>query len=249
MTRSLQFHLARRPNGIPVPDDFALVEVPLADAADREVQVAGVLLSVDPYMRPRLDAEQALGTPMIGGGIGRVTQSRNPRFAEGDLVRHGAGFRDSFVSDGKGLAVLTPDPDLPLSVYMYALGGTGITAYGGLLETGALKDSDQVLVSTAGGAVGSVASDVPTLIYAGSLDPATPVIDAYHSMRFLSHATPVEVQGAAHGPMPVDECTRGIATAFLADPTARPDMGCIAKRPSINFATTGLDEMLTPDKP
>lgn len=94
-----------------------------------------------------------------------------------------------------------------------------------------------------------VASDVPTLIYAGSLDPATPVIDAYHSMRFLSRATLVEVQGAAHGPMPVDECTRGIATAFLADPVARPDMGCIAKRPSINFATTGLDELLMPDKP
>lgn len=160
MTKSLQFHLARRPNGIPVPDDFALVEVPLPDAADGEVQVAGVLLSVDPYMRPRLDAEQALGTPMIGGGIGRVTQSRNPRFAEGDLVRHGAGFRDSFVSDGKGLAVLTPDPDLPLSVYMHALGGTGITAYGGLLETGALKDGEQVLVSTAGGAVGSVVAQI-----------------------------------------------------------------------------------------
>ena len=160
MTVSRQFHLARRPNGIPVPDDFKLVEVPLTDAGDGEVQVTGMLLSVDPYMRPRLDADQALDTPMIGGGIGRIVQSRNQRFAEGDLVRHGAGFQDSFVSDGKGLAVLKPDPDLPLSVYMHALGGTGITAYGGLLETGALKDGEQVLVSTAGGAVGSVVAQI-----------------------------------------------------------------------------------------
>ena len=89
-----------------------------------------------------------------------------------------------------------------------------------------------------------VASDIPTLIYAGSLDPATPVIDAYQTMRFLTRSTLVEVQGTAHGPMPVDECTRGIATAFLADPTTTPGIECIAKRPPIDFATTGLDEIL-----
>ena len=93
-----------------------------------------------------------------------------------------------------------------------------------------------------------VASNIPTLIYAGSLDPATPVIDAYEAMRFLTRATLVEVQGAAHGPMPVDECTRGIAAAFLANPAARPDTACISKRAPIDFATKGLDELLTPDK-
>lgn len=59
-----------------------------------------------------------------------------------------------------------------------------------------------------------VASDIPTLIYAGSLDPATPVVDAYQTMRFLTRATLVEVHGTAHGPMPADDCTRSIATAF-----------------------------------
>jgi pimeloyl-ACP methyl ester carboxylesterase len=91
-----------------------------------------------------------------------------------------------------------------------------------------------------------VASPIPTLIYAGSLDPATPVIDAYQSMRFLSQATLVEVHGTAHGPMPLDDCTRGIAAAFLAHPSASPETSCIAKRPPIEFATTGLDELLTP---
>jgi hypothetical protein len=160
MSASRQIHLVRRPNGLPVPEDFALVTVDTPDAGDGEVQVQNLILSVDPYMRPRLNADQPLGASMLGGGIGRVIQSRNVKFHEGDLVRHGAGFQERFVSDGKGMAVLRPDPDLPLSVYMHALGGTGITAYGGLLETGALKDGEQVFVSTAAGAVGSVAAQI-----------------------------------------------------------------------------------------
>ncbi len=160
MTVARQIHLVRRPQGVPVPQDFAIVERPYADAGDGEVQVAALMMSVDPYMRPRLDADQALDAPLLGGGIGRVVQSRNERFKEGDLVRHGAGFQERFTSNGKGLSVLNRDPALPLSVYMHALGATGITAYGGLLETGALKDGEQVFISTAAGAVGSVAAQI-----------------------------------------------------------------------------------------
>ena len=77
MTKTRQIHLVRRPNGKPVAADFALVEVPLADAGEGEIQVSGLIMSVDPYMRPRLDADQALNAPLLGGGIGRVVQSRN----------------------------------------------------------------------------------------------------------------------------------------------------------------------------
>ena len=160
MPTTRHIHLARRPKGVPVPADFALVEAECAEAGDGEIQVEALLMSVDPYMRPRLDADQALDAPLLGGGIGRVVQSRNSKFREGDLVRHGVGFQERFVSNGRGVQVLNPDPDLPLSVYMHALGGTGITAYGGLLETGALKDGEQVFVSTAGGAVGSVVAQI-----------------------------------------------------------------------------------------
>jgi NADPH-dependent curcumin reductase CurA len=160
MQPSRQIHLVRRPNGVPVPDDFAVVEVITPDAADGQVQVQNLLMSVDPYMRPRLTADQALDTAMIGGGIGRIVQSNNPAFQVGDLVRHGAGMQERFVSDGRGLNRLKPDPELSLSAYMHALGGTGMTAYGGLLETGALKDGEQVFVSTAGGAVGSVVAQI-----------------------------------------------------------------------------------------
>jgi hypothetical protein len=97
---------------------------------------------------------------MMGGALGRVVQSRSDAFAVGDLVQSRMGFREYFVSDGKGLAKLKPDPDLPLTVYMHALGGTGFTAYGGLLSIGQLKDGEQVFVSTAAGAVGSVAAQI-----------------------------------------------------------------------------------------
>jgi NADPH-dependent curcumin reductase CurA len=160
MTSARQIHLVKRPVGVPTLDDFAVVETEVADAGEGQIQVRNVLMSVDPYMRPRLDADQPLGASMLGGGIGRVTQSNNAKFREGDLVRHGAGMQELFVSDGRGVAVVKQDPDLPLSVYMHALGGTGITAYGGLLETGALKDGEQVFVSTAAGAVGSVVAQI-----------------------------------------------------------------------------------------
>lgn len=155
-----EIHLVRRPDGMPTREDFALVQAPLAEPTEGQVLVEALWMSVDPYMRPRLDADQPLNAPLLGGGIGRVIKSLNPKFPEGALVRHGAGFRKRFVSDGKGLALLTPDPELPLSVYLHALGGTGITAYGGLLDIGALKDGEQVFVSTAAGAVGSVAAQI-----------------------------------------------------------------------------------------
>ncbi|MBC7493121.1 MAG: NADP-dependent oxidoreductase, partial [Novosphingobium sp.] len=78
MTTSRQIHLVRRPDGVPVASDFAVVEVDTPDASDGQVQVQNMLMSVDPYMRPRLTADQALNVAMIGGGVGRVVQSRNP---------------------------------------------------------------------------------------------------------------------------------------------------------------------------
>ena len=160
MAETREIHLVRRPGGMPVAEDFAVAAAPLAEAGDGEVQLQALLLSVDPYMRPRLDADQALGTALIGSGIARVTQSRDGSFAEGDLVIHRAGMREQFVAPARQLRKLTPDPTLPLTTYMHALGATGMTAYGGLLDIGALKDGEQVFVSTAAGAVGSVVAQI-----------------------------------------------------------------------------------------
>lgn len=163
MVQSRQVHLIRRPAGMPLPEDFAIAPVEVPDAADGELQLQAVLVSVDPYMRPRLDADEPLRHPLLGSGIARVIQSRHPGFREGDLVMHRAGMQEHFVADPRHVRKLSPDPDLPLSVYMHALGGTGMTAYGGLLEIGALKDGEQVFVSTAAGAVGSVVAQIAKL--------------------------------------------------------------------------------------
>ena len=159
-TTSREVHLVKRPTGMPTPEAFRLVETTVADPADGEVLIQNLYMSVDPAMRPRLTAGQALDEAMLGGALGRVVKSRNEAFKEGDLVTNRLGFREYFASDGKGLTRLTPDPDLPLTVHMHVLGMTGFTAYGGLLHIGALKDGEQVFVSTAAGAVGSVAAQI-----------------------------------------------------------------------------------------
>ncbi|HYD45853.1 MAG TPA: NADP-dependent oxidoreductase [Phenylobacterium sp.] len=158
--KSRQVHLVARPEGLPKESDFAVVEAEVADPAEGEVLVRNLYMSVDPAMRPRLTAGYELDEPMSGGALGRVVASRNPAFAEGDLVTNRFGFREYFVSGEKGLSKLTPDPDLPLTMHMHALGMTGFTAYGGLLKIGALKDGEQVFVSTAAGAVGSIAAQI-----------------------------------------------------------------------------------------
>jgi hypothetical protein len=162
-TPSREIHLVKRPEGPPTADDFAMVETSLADPADGEVLVKNLMMSVDPAIRPRLSVGQDLDVAIGGGAVGRVEKSRNAAFKEGELVNNRFGFREAFVSDGKGLSPLKPAAGVPISAYMSVLGGTGFTAYGGLLRIGQLKDGEQVFVSTAAGAVGSIAAQIAKL--------------------------------------------------------------------------------------
>ena len=163
MPKSREIHLLARPEGMPTEDQFAVVETAVPDAADGEVLVENLYMSVDPAMRPRLSNGYALNEPMMGGAIGRVVQSNTPDLAVDDIVSNAFGFREYFVSTPRGLNKLEPEPGLPLTVHMHVLGGTGFTAYGGLLHTAQLKEGDKVFVSTAAGAVGSVAAQVAKL--------------------------------------------------------------------------------------
>jgi NADPH-dependent curcumin reductase CurA len=159
-TASREVHLIQRPIGMPTEAEFAVVETAVADPAEGEVLVQNLYMSVDPAMRPRLTIGQALNEAMMGGALGRIVKSRSPGFTEGELVASRMGFREYFLSDGKGLTKLVPAAGLPLTVHMHALGMTGFTAYGGLLHIGQLKDGEQVFVSTAAGAVGSIAAQI-----------------------------------------------------------------------------------------
>lgn len=159
-------HLIERPQGMPTVDQFRIVDTQVSDAKDGEILVKNLYISVDPYMRPRLAAQTELNAEMMGGAIGKVVQSRHADFKEGDYVTSGCGFREYFIADGKNPAQALKKLDtdgMPLTAYMGPLGGTGITAYGGLLVTGALKEGERVFVSAAAGAVGSVAVQIAKL--------------------------------------------------------------------------------------
>lgn len=160
---SREVHLVRRPEGLPRPDDFRVVETSIPELADGEVLIRQLYMSVDPAMRPRLSVGYDLDAPMAGGALGRIEASLNPAFAEGDLVHNQLGFREYAVSAGEGLRKITPAADMPLTAYMSVLGGTGLTAWAGLMDVARIKPGEQVFVSAAGGAVGSIAVQIAKL--------------------------------------------------------------------------------------
>ena len=160
MVKSREVHLIARPEGMPREEEFAVVETDLPDPADGQVLVENLYMSVDPAMRPRLSVGYPLNEALAGGAIGRVIQSRAPELAEGDLVSNGFGFRERFVTEARRLNKVQEEPGLPLTVHMHVLGGPGFTGYGGILHIAQLKDGERVFVSTAAGAVGSVAAQV-----------------------------------------------------------------------------------------
>jgi NADPH-dependent curcumin reductase CurA len=157
--RNLEVHLIERPQGLPTAAQFVLVETQVAEPADGQVLVENIYMSVDPAMRPRLSGQQPLNQAMMGGAIGRVLNSRHAAFKVGDFVESMQGFRQYFVAEPKALTALHPD-GMPLVAYMSVLGLTGLTAYGGLLVIGALQEGENVFVSAAAGAVGSIAAQI-----------------------------------------------------------------------------------------
>ncbi|HKC03262.1 MAG TPA: NADP-dependent oxidoreductase [Sphingomicrobium sp.] len=155
------WHLMSRPQGLPTMDNFALKEVELPPLADGAVHVRSHWLSVDPYMRGRMNDVKsyvppfALGAPMDGGAIGEVVESKAEGFAPGDLVQHMAGWRDEAVIDARTANKL-PSLGAPPEQFLGVLGVTGMTAYFGLLDAASAREGDIVFVSAAAGAVGSV---------------------------------------------------------------------------------------------
>ena len=154
------WHLMRRPDGMPVMEDFALKELALPALDDGMVRVRNRFLSVDPYMRGRMNDVKSyvppfqIDAPMDGGAVGEVVESRDPAFAVGDKVVHMAGWRDEAVVPGAALNKL-PDLGVEPQQFLGNLGLTGGTAYFGLLDAAQAKAGDIVFVSAAAGAVGS----------------------------------------------------------------------------------------------
>lgn len=163
--KSLQIVLAQRPAGEPVPADFRLEEVALPPPGDGEVLVQTRWLSLDPYMRGRMSAVRSyappveIGKKMVGETVGVVIESRAPGFVRGELVAAHTGWSTHAVVASRDLRRIHAE-GMPASYALGVLGMPGLTAYCALLEIGAPKAGETVVVSAASGAVGSVAGQV-----------------------------------------------------------------------------------------
>eukprot|EP00002_Diphylleia_rotans_P001760 TRINITY_DN1099_c0_g1_i1.p1 TRINITY_DN1099_c0_g1~~TRINITY_DN1099_c0_g1_i1.p1 ORF type:complete len:347 (+),score=92.89 TRINITY_DN1099_c0_g1_i1:63-1103(+) len=162
--------LKSRPVGEVTEANFEIQRVPIPTLVDGQILVQNHFMSIDPAMRGWMNDQKSyiepvrLGDVMRASSVGQVVDSLNPKFAKGDLVLGMLGWQDYAVTDGKGLQKIVQIPGHPLSVYLGAIGGTGLSAYFGLLKVGQPKAGETVLVSAAAGAVGSAVGQIAKVL-------------------------------------------------------------------------------------
>ncbi|MGV8967987.1 MAG: NADP-dependent oxidoreductase [Cellulomonas sp.] len=170
---STQIQLVHRPQGWPTANDFRSARVELPDLGPGQVRVANEYISVDPYMRGRMNDVKsyappyALGEVMTGGAVGHVTASTADSVGVGDVVVHQLGWRDVAQDDAAAFRVVPQIAGVPISAHLGVLGMTAFTAYVGLLKVAAMVPGDSVFVSGAAGAVGSMVGQIARLKGAG----------------------------------------------------------------------------------
>ncbi|MDJ0379526.1 NADP-dependent oxidoreductase [Streptomyces sp. G-G2] len=210
-------HQSARPTGFPTAADFRLARTPVPSPTPGTALVENLLLSVDPYHRGMMDGGDdgfALGTPLEGRSVGRVTASRDPGLREGDLVFHREGWRThALVTRGvAGTRVLRGHEGIPLESYLSILGGTGLTAYAALTRTARLRAGEDLFVSAAAGGVGTATGHIARLLGArriiGSAGSAAKVAHLTGALGFDAafdyHDGPVGEQLAAAAPDGID---------------------------------------------
>ncbi len=168
MTQTTQIVLAKRPQGAVTDDCFRIERQALPALGDNQVLVRSLYLSLDPYMRPRMTELRSytppfeLDRPLTGGSVGEIVESRNPKFAAGDVVVGMLDWATHTVHDGRGLRKIDRDA-APLPAHLGILGMPGYTAYHGMLRMGQPKSGETVFVSAATGAVGQLAGQLAKL--------------------------------------------------------------------------------------
>ncbi len=170
--KGLEVHLASRPRGEPSPDNFRLTEAEIAEPRQGEVLVRNLFMSVDPYMRGRMNDVKSYAPPfeldqvMYGGAVGEVIESNSASLSVGESVLHNSGWREFAVGPAELFQKVDPTA-APLSRYLGILGMPGLTAYVGLVDIAQFKAPDAVFVSAAAGAVGSAVGQMARLLGAG----------------------------------------------------------------------------------
>lgn len=212
-----EIRLAARPAGVPAGGDLELVRTAVPRPADGQVLVRNTWMSVDPYMRGRMDDVPsyiepfALGAPLEGAAVGTVVESRADGIPVGATVTHFLGWREYALLDAAG-AFVVDTAIAPPEAYLGALGSTGLTAYLAVTETAPVRPGDVVLVSAAAGAVGTVAGQIARIRGAG------------------------RVIGSAGGPAKAATLTAGFGFDAAIDYRARPVADQLAE-----LAPDGID--------
>jgi len=216
-TSTREIRLASRPAGRPVPENFRLAESPLPELKDGQILVRNLYISVDPYMRGRMNdaksysAPFALDAALDGGAVGEVIASRAEGRKVGDAVVHQLGWREYAVLDADATSVARTDL-APASAFLGALGMTGLTAYAGLLKVAGFKAGDAVFVSGAAGAVGSLVGQIAKAMgasrvigSAGTPGKVARLLELGFDAAFNYHEGPVREQlEKAAGPAGID---------------------------------------------
>ena len=211
--------LAARPTGAPKVSDFATVDDPAPAPGDGEMLLRTLYLSLDPYMRGRMNDVKSyvppvrIGQTMEGGAVSVVEESRHPEFSAGDVVFGYTGWQQHAISNGKGLRAL--DPSIaPISTALGILGMPGLTGYVGLLDLGQPKESETVVVSAATGAVGSLVGQIAKLKgcrvvgVAGAEEKCRYAVDTLGLDACVSHRD-ADLAGALK-----DQCPDGVDVYF-----------------------------------
>ncbi|MCB1979560.1 MAG: NADP-dependent oxidoreductase [Burkholderiaceae bacterium] len=226
MPRNQQIHLDNRPQGEAVASNFKLVTTDTPALADGQVLVRNHYLSLDPYMRGRMnDAKsyaqpQPVGEVMQGGTVGEVVESRSPKFAVGDKVVGFGGWQEYSVVDASqpGSLKKVDTTHVPLSYYLGAVGMPGVTAWYGLVKIIAPKEGDTVVVSAATGAVGSAfaalakARGCRVVGIAGGPEKCKYAVDELHFDACIDYKE--HSDGKAMGKALKDACPKGIDGYF-----------------------------------
>jgi len=244
MTTNRAWTLTSRPSGLPTMDNFALEEAPPAELQDGWARVENKWLSVDPYMRGRMNDVKsyvppfALGEAMQGGAVGTVVESRSPDLKEGDTVFHMLGWREQAAAPAQAFNKVPP---LPVEDHQWLgnLGLTGGTAYFGLLRVAEAKAGDIVFVSAAAGAVGSAvvqiakAKGMTVIGSAGGADKAAWVRELGADAAIDYKSGPVVKQLMEAAPKGIDVYFDNVGGDHL-------DAAFAAARPNARFAICGM---------
>ncbi len=214
-----QVLLKRRPTGAPQVGDFEVVDAPVPTPGAGEILCRTIYLSLDPYMRSRMNEARSyapsveLGQVMVGGTVSEVVESKHPGFAKGDFVLGYDGWQAYAVSRGVGVRKLDPR-QAPISTALGVLGMPGMTAYVGLLDIGKPKEGETVVVSAAAGAVGSAVGQIAKIKGCRVVGVAGSEQKCEYVVKELGFDACVNHRAEDLGPALEKACPRGIDIYF-----------------------------------